>query len=146
MKDNRYVVIVGCGRLGSHLANQLSRDGHSVVVIDKVETTLADLSSDFSGFRIVGDATHLSILREAKVKDADVLIATTHFDNVNLMVAQVARHLFDVPRVLARVFDPKREEIYTSLGIETICPTSVAADLFLRVVKHGVSDGWEVPE
>ncbi len=145
MKNSLYIVIVGCGRLGSHLANQFSRDGHSVVVIDKVETTLEDLSSDFSGFRIVGDATHVSVLREAKVKDADVLIATTHFDNVNLMVAQVARRLFDVPRVLARVFDPKREAIYASLGIDTVCPTSVAADLFLRVVKHGMSDGWEVP-
>lgn len=143
MKNNRYIVIVGCGRLGSHLANQLSRDGNSVVAIDKLETTFSDLSSDFSGFKIVGDATHVSVLREAKIKNADVLIATTHFDNVNLMVAQVARRVFDVPHVLARVFDPKREEVYAKLGVNTICPTSVAAELFLSSIGNGRSSERE---
>jgi trk system potassium uptake protein TrkA len=76
---------------------------------------------------------------EAKLKRADVLIATTHEDNVNLMVAQVARKVFGVSNVLARVFDPKREEVYARLGIETICPTSVAADMFLRAVAHGAA-------
>jgi len=143
MKNNCYIVIVGCGRLGLHLANQLSRDGNSVVVIDKLETTFNDLSSDFSGFKIVGDATHVSVLREAKIKNADVLIATTHFDNVNLMVAQVARRVFDVPHVLARVFDPKREEVYAKLGVNTICPTSVAAELFLSSIAKGRSSERE---
>jgi trk system potassium uptake protein TrkA len=137
MKNSRYIVVVGCGRLGSHLANYLSRDGNSVVVIDRAETTLNDLSPDFSGFRINGDATDMAVLKEAKLKNADVLIATTHEDNVNLMVAQVAKKIFHVPHVLARVFDPKREEIYAQLGIDTICPTSVAADMFLQAVANG---------
>ncbi len=137
MKNSRYIVVVGCGRLGSHLANCLSRDGNSVVVIDRVETTLNDLSPDFSGFRINGDATHMAVLKQAKLKNADVLIATTHEDNVNLMVAQVAKKIFHVPHVLARVFDPKREEVYAQLGIDTICPTSVAADMFLKAVANG---------
>jgi trk system potassium uptake protein TrkA len=139
MKNNRYIVIVGCGRLGSHLANQLSREGHSVVVIDTNEATFNDLSPDFSGFRVEGDAVHMAVLKEAKLKKADVLIATTHEDNVNLMVAQVARKVFGVPNVLARVFDPKREEVYARLGIETICPTSVAAEIFLRAVANGTA-------
>jgi len=139
MKNNRYIVIVGCGRLGSHLANQLSREGHSVVVIDTDEATFNDLSPDFSGFRVEGDAVHMAVLKEAKLKMADVLIATTHEDNVNLMVAQVARKVFGVPNVLARVFDPKREEVYARLGIETICPTSVAAEIFLRAVANGTA-------
>jgi trk system potassium uptake protein TrkA len=139
MKNNRYIVIVGCGRLGSDLASRLSREGHSVVVIDTDEATFNDLSPDFSGFRVQGDATHMAILMEAKLKRADVLIATTHEDNVNLMVAQVARKVFGVSNVLARVFDPKREEVYARLGIETICPTSVAADMFLRAVAHGAT-------
>jgi len=139
MKNNRYIVIVGCGRLGSHLANQLSREGHSVVVIDTDEATFNDLSPDFSGFRVEGDAVHMAVLKEAKLKNADVLIATTHEDNVNLMVAQVARKVFGVPNVLARVFDPKREEVYARLGIETICPTSVAAEIFLRAVANGTA-------
>jgi len=139
MNNNRYIVIVGCGRLGSHLANQLSREGHSVVVIDTDEATFNDLSPDFSGFRVEGDAVHMAVLKEAKLKKADVLIATTHEDNVNLMVAQVARKVFGVPNVLARVFDPKREEVYARLGIETICPTSVAAEMFLRAVTNGTA-------
>jgi trk system potassium uptake protein len=137
VKRNRYIVVVGCGRLGSQLANQLSRDGDSVVVIDSDETKFNDLSPDFSGFRIEGDATHITVLKDAKLKKADVLIATTHEDNVNLMVAQVARKIFNVPQVLARVFDPKREKIYAQLGIDTICPTSVAAEMFLRAVSSG---------
>lgn len=137
MKNSLYIVIVGCGRLGSDLANRLSRIGHAVVVIDSDEDTFNDLSADFSGFRVVGDATELAVLKEAKLKNADVFFATTHGDNVNLMVAQVARKLFNVPHVLARVFDPRREQVYNQLGIETICPTSVAAEMFLMAVASG---------
>ncbi|MBU0995181.1 MAG: TrkA family potassium uptake protein [Proteobacteria bacterium] len=134
MGNRLYIVIVGCGRLGSYLANHLSRMGHSVVVIDSNEETFNDLSSDFSGFRVMGDATQIGILKEAKLKQADVLFATTHEDNVNLMVAQIAHKLFNVRHVLARVFDPRREQVYEQLGIETICPTSVAAEMFLMAV------------
>jgi trk/ktr system potassium uptake protein len=137
MKNSLYIVIIGCGRLGSHIANQLSRIGHSVVVIEIDEETFNNLSPDFSGFRIVGDATQTAVLKEAKLKKADVLFATTHDDNINLMVAQVARKVFNVPHVLARVFDPKREEVFNQLGIETICPTSVAAEMFLLAVASG---------
>jgi trk system potassium uptake protein TrkA len=137
MKNSLYIVIVGCGRLGSDLANRLSRGGHAVVVIDQDESTFDALSPDFSGFRVEGDATQMAVLKEAKLKKADVLMATTHEDNVNLMVAQVAREILGVPHVLARVFDPRRELVYAQLGIETICPTSVAADMFLRAVPNG---------
>ena len=140
MKNNRYIVIVGCGRLGSRLANQLSRAGNSVVVIDRDEATFSDLSPDFSGFRVDGDATQMAVLKEAKLSKADILIATTHEDNVNLMVAQVARGIFSVSHVLARVFDPKREEVYAHLGIDTICPTSVAEEMFLRAVVNGAAE------
>ncbi len=139
MKNSRFILIVGCGRLGSQLANQLSRDGNSVVVIDKDEATFSNLSPDFSGFRVNGDATRMVVLKEAKLKKADVLIATTHEDNVNLMVAQVARKIFSVPHVLARVFDPKREEFYAQLDIDTVCPTSLGANLFLQAITHGIA-------
>jgi trk system potassium uptake protein len=133
-KNSQYIVIVGCGRLGSQLANGLSRAGHAVVVIDCNEGSFDELSPEFSGFRIGGDATRVSVLKEAKLKDADVFFAVTHDDNVNLMVAQIARKIFNVPHVLARVFDPKREKVFDQLGIETICPTSVAAEMFLLAV------------
>jgi trk system potassium uptake protein TrkA len=140
MKKNRYIVIVGCGRLGSYLANRLSHAGNSVVIIDKDEAMFNNLSHDFSGFRIDGDTTQLEVLNEAKLKNADILIATTHDDNVNLMVAQIARNIFKVPQVLARVFDTKREEVYAQLGIDTICPTSVAAGMFLDAVSNGSTE------
>lgn len=134
--SNLYIVIIGCGRLGSYLASQLSREGNSVVVIARDEESFNNLSPEFSGFRIEGDATQMAVLEEARLKKADILIAVSHEDNINLMVAQVARKIFAVPRVVARVFDPAREEICSQLGISTICPTSVAAEMFLNVVKN----------
>jgi trk system potassium uptake protein len=139
-KNDRYIVIVGCGRLGSYLANQLSRDGNAVVVIDRKEATFNDLSPDFSGFHLEGDATHMTVLKSARLDKADVLIATTREDNVNLMVAQIAQKVFKVLHVLTRVFDPRRKNVFEHLGIETICPTSVAADIFLRTVAHGAAE------
>lgn len=141
MRDSRYVVIVGCGRVGALLADSLSRDGHMVVVIDRDESTFARLSPEYSGFRIEGDATQLAVLREARLATADACIVTTHEDNVNLMVAQVARNVFEVPRVLARVFDPQREQVYARLGIPTVCPTSAAVAMFLRAMAGGESAG-----
>ncbi|MBN1195778.1 MAG: TrkA family potassium uptake protein [Candidatus Aminicenantes bacterium] len=143
MRGSRFIVVVGCGRLGSSLANQLSRAGHAVVVIDWDESTFGSLSQDFSGFRVNGDATHLAVLKESKLGKADILIATTHEDNVNVMVAQVAREIFQVPHVLARVFDPKREEVYSRLGIDTICPTTVATGMFLDAALKKPADGRE---
>lgn len=136
VSDKRfYVIIIGCGRLGSYLANRLSHDGHSVVVIDLNDSALEALSAEYSGFRMEGDATEIDLLKQAKIDKADFFIATTGDDNVNLMVAQIAKKLFQVPRVMARVFQPKREKIYLDLGIETVCPTSIAADLFLKSIQ-----------
>lgn len=127
-----FIVIVGCGRLGSYLANRLSRDGHSVVVVDINESTFDALSAEYSGFQVEGDATEFAVLKQAKTDRADLVIAASREDNINLMVAQIAKKIFHVPRVMARVFDPKREELYRALGIETICPTSIAGDVFLE--------------
>jgi trk system potassium uptake protein len=137
MRKNLYIVIVGCGRLGSTLANRLSRAGHSVVVIDANEAAFNDLSPDYSGFRIVGDATQLAVLKEARLDKANVFLATAREDNVNLMVAQIARKLFQVGHVLVRVFDPRREQIYKHHDIETICPTSVIAELLMSTIAAG---------
>ncbi len=127
-----FIVIVGCGRLGSHLANRLSREGHSVVTIDIDESAFSALSAEYSGFRLEGDATEFAVMKQAKADKADLVIATTCEDNMNLMVAQVAKKIFHVPKVIARVFDPNREKIYSTLGIETICPTLIAGDILLE--------------
>jgi len=130
-----FIIIVGCGRLGSYIASRASGDGHSVVVIDTEESAFKGLSSEFSGFKIEADATEFETLRQAKVEKADMVIATTREDNVNVMVAQVARHLFNVPHVIARVFEPKQEKVYRELNIETISPVVVAGDLFLKSIE-----------
>lgn len=137
MKNSRTIVILGCGRLGSYLANQLSSGGDSVMVIDWKEAAFNNLSSDFSGFRILGDGTHMQVLRKASVEKADIFISTTDDDNVNVMTAQVARKMFDVPQVLARVLDPKREEIFTRLAIDAICTTTLSAHVFLQTIANG---------
>lgn len=136
MSSHRYIVIVGCGRLGSYLANQLSRNGNSVVIIDIDESRFCHLSPEFSGFRVEGDATQVAVLQGAKLKQADVLIATTHEDNANMMIGQVAKKVFGVKKVLTRVFDPKHEEILKKLDIEVICPTAAAATMFLQAVDR----------
>ena len=134
-KNSQYIVVIGCGRLGSLLASQLSAQGHSVVIIDRHEAAFSALSAEFSGFKIVGDAAELSTLKRAKVDKADCLLAVTREDNVNLMVAQIGRITFEIPTVLARVFDPAREAVYRDFEIETISPTQLSADLFLQTLK-----------
>jgi trk system potassium uptake protein TrkA len=110
----------------------MSQDAHHVVVIDKDESAFDRLSAEYSGFRVEGDATEFAVLKQAKIDDADLVIAAAREDNVNLMVAQIARKLFRVRRVMARVFDPQQAEIYRDFGIEAICPTSLAGDIFLQ--------------
>lgn len=129
------IVIVGCGLLGSMLANKLSHAGSQVVIIDRKDSSFALLDAGFSGFRVTGNAVELEVLRSAGLKEAHYLLATTEKDTVNLMVAQVAKVVFAVPRVVARVYDFKREVLYRQFGIETISPTSMMAGEFLRVIS-----------
>ena len=129
---HKYIIVVGCGRLGTILVNRLSLIGHSIVIIDNNPSAFEGLSSDFSGFTIEGDATEISVLQKAKVDKADLFLAVTNNDNINLMVAQIARNIFKVPKVMARVYDPKREIVYKNMSISTICPIMLAADEFIQ--------------
>jgi trk system potassium uptake protein TrkA len=141
MLPYQYIVIVGCGRLGAMLANQLSSLGSSVVVIDEDEAAFQYLSTQFSGFQVVGNAAELAVLRQAKIEKADCLLAVTRHDNVNLMVAQVAKTVFQVPKVVARVYDLSREEVYGRFGIDTICPVRLTAEVFLSVLRDEPEEG-----
>ncbi|MGD1899658.1 MAG: potassium channel family protein [Phormidesmis sp.] len=137
---SKYIVVIGCGRLGSLLAGRLSAEGNSVVVIDQKESAFENLSSEFSGFQIVGDASEMATLKKAKLDKADCLLVVTREDNVNLMVAQIGRIFFETPVVLARVFDPAREAIYREFDIDTISPTQLSADSFMQKLNtHQVS-------
>jgi trk system potassium uptake protein TrkA len=132
-----YIVIVGCGRLGSALAQRCNDAGHGVVVIDRSGQALEALAgASFGGFTFEGDAAEPATLRSAEIERADLLIAATQNDNVNLMVAQVARSHFGVPHVVARVFDPRRQTIYQQLHLDTVCPTSLAADALLAHITR----------
>lgn len=138
MTHARYIVVVGCGRLGSHVAGELSRAGHSVVVVDSDESAFGELSAVYGGFTVLGDATEYSVLEQAKAGEADMLLAITGDDNVNLMASQVAKRVFHVPHVIARVFEPRRGKVYERLGIDTVCPTTMAAESLLDSVRRGL--------
>ena len=121
-----YIIIAGCGRLGALLAGRLSHDGHSVVIIDEAEEAFDKLPNEFSGFRIPGDASEHAVLERAEIVKADGLFAVCREDTHNLMIAQIARHVFEVPSVFARVYQVAYEDIFKPLGIEIISPTRLA--------------------
>jgi trk system potassium uptake protein TrkA len=126
------VVIMGCGRVGAQLATILDREGHDVTVLDvrgsQFERFLPD---DFGGQKLVGDGRDQDVLRDAGVEGADAFVSCTAGDNRNVMAAQMAKVLFNVPRVVCRIYDPLREEMYKMLGLRTISPTKVGAKLLM---------------
>ena len=126
-KNNDYVLIVGCGRLGANLANTLSNDNGNVLIMDNTKDSFRRLSADFGGLAVVGDGVDLDALKSAQIEKADAVIAVTNDDNTNIMIAQLARDMFKVKRVIARLYDPERETVYQDLGIETICPAVLSA-------------------
>jgi trk system potassium uptake protein TrkA len=117
------VVILGCGRVGAHLARMLTAEGHQVAVIDKNSTAFTRLGPGFPGKLVVGTGIDEDVLRQAGIEQAEAFVAVTNGDNTNVMAAQVARDIFNVPKVVCRIYDPLREEIYHMLGLATICPT-----------------------
>ncbi len=122
-------VIMGCGRLGRTVATELDSEGHEVVVIDFDEGAFHLLPAGFSGRTVLGNGVDKEIQRQAGTPDADVFMALANGDNRNAMAAQVAKHLHGVDRVIARIFDTPRAEIYSELGVEAVNPTSIVADL-----------------
>jgi trk system potassium uptake protein TrkA len=123
------VVIMGCGRVGSTLAAMLSEDGHEVTVLDVRADAFRRLPADFTGRRHVGNGIDQDVLARIGVGEADAFIAVTQGDNRNVTATQMAKHIFGVPRTLCRIYDPIREEMYRELGLETISPTIVGANL-----------------
>ncbi len=123
------VVILGCGRLGAHLARRLDRAGHNVAIIDRSSESFARLGNDFQGTIVLGTGIDEDILRRAGIENADAFIAVSNGDNTNAMAAEIAKLVFNVPRVVARLYDPVRQETFDALGLmETICPTVMASD------------------
>lgn len=124
---NEYTIIIGCGRLGANLANALSNEGENVLIMDRNKDSFRRLASNFGGLSVVADGTDLDKLRMANIDNATAVIAVTNDDNTNIMVAQLAREIFKVDRVIARLYDPECETVYRKLGISTICPSVLSA-------------------
>ena len=122
-----YITIVGCGRLGSMLAENLANNGYDIAIIDRNAKNLETLGSGFNGLRVKGVEFDNDVLIDAGIKQADCLIAATPFDNINITVALVAKKIFSVPRIIAKINDPQKKRVYDSLAIETINPTELSA-------------------
>lgn len=121
--------------MGALLANKLSDMGHSIVVIDHNAASFDALGSEFSGFKINGDANEYVVLRQAKVEKADIVLAITNDDNLNIMISQICTHIYKINQVIARVNNPQSAEIFAKLGINTFCPTLLAMDNLLYTIE-----------
>ena len=124
-----HVIIAGCGRLGSNLARELADKGYDVAVIEQDNEKLKSLQSGFNGLKIKGVEFDNDNLVEAGIRNADAVFAVSADDNINITVSLIARKIYGVPKIIARINDPHRENIYKKLGIETISPVQLSVDL-----------------
>lgn len=127
-------IIMGCGRVGARVASQLSRAGHEVTILVINPNSFRRLDEDFTGTTMIGNGIDVDVLRRAGIERADGFAAATQGDNRNIMASQVARHIFRVPKVVARIYDPLRQETFGFLGIEAISPTVTGANAFLSLL------------
>jgi trk system potassium uptake protein len=141
-----HIVIMGCGRVGSTLAHILEEQGHSVAIIDQDREAFRKLRSGFKGKRIVGVGFDQDVLRQAGIEEADGFAAVSSGDNSNVISARVVRESFGVERVVARIYDPRRAEVYQRLGIPTVATVRWTADQMLRrLLPEGSEPLWRDP-
>jgi trk system potassium uptake protein TrkA len=134
------VVIMGCGRVGARIAALLDNTGNQVSVLDTDSQAFRRLPVAFSGETVIGTGIDEDVLRRAGIEEADAFVAVTNGDNRNIMAAQVARLIFDVPEVVCRIYDPVREDTYRRLGLTTVCPTTTMSAIILDLVMRGNED------
>ena len=123
------VIIMGCGRVGAQLASLLEKEGHQITALDKDESSFRRLPPDFKGTASLGNGLDEEVLKKAGIEETDAFIAVTQGDNRNVMAAQIAREIYGVPKVICRIYDPLRSDLYTMLGLEAISPTTVFAQM-----------------
>ncbi len=141
-----YVVIMGCGRVGSSLAAGLERLGHDVAVIDKDRQAFRRLGPEFRGKQVVGQGFHREVLVEAGVAKAQAFAAVSSGDNSNIISARVARESFGIDLVVARIYDAKRAAVYERLGIPTVATVPWSTDRLMRMLlPDGVASAWREP-
>ena len=130
------IIIMGCGRVGAQIARLLEQDGHEITVLDTDAYSFRRLPHDFGGTALLGNGMDEEVLRRAGIEEADVFVAMTQGDNRNVMAAQIAKHIFNVPRVISRIYDPLRQEMYDTLGIEAFSPTTIFAELVKEKIER----------
>ncbi len=133
------IIILGCGRVGATLAQMMDQAGHKVTVIDYSNDSFHRLDQHFTGKTVIGDGIDEDVLKRAEIEQADVFVAVTNGDNRNIMASQIAKHIFHVRKVLCRIYDPTRTEIYRGLGLDVICPTIVGANLFKDAIEESMA-------
>jgi trk system potassium uptake protein TrkA len=138
------IMIVGCGRVGSQLAVLLSQEGHNVTIIDKNADSFKRLGGTFNGVTAVGNAFDEKLLRELKIEKQDAFVSVTSGDNTNLMASQIARKMFKVPRVIARVYDPERADIYKKFDLDIISGTILVAAMIRDKIIENRFTGYLV--
>ncbi|ASR03602.1 TrkA family potassium uptake protein [Gordonia rubripertincta] len=139
------VVIMGCGRVGSSLAMAMQKRGHDVAIIDRDPSAFARLSVDFAGRTITGVGFDRDILVKAGIEHADAFAAVSSGDNSNIIAARVARETFDVERVVARIYDAKRAEVYERLGIPTVATVPWTTERFVSALGEIATTEWRDP-
>ncbi|GAB3967374.1 TrkA family potassium uptake protein [Actinoallomurus acanthiterrae] len=141
-----HIVIMGCGRVGSTLAHILEDKGHTVAIIDQSPEAFRRLRGGFKGRRITGFGFDRDVLVEAGIEQASAFVAVSSGDNSNIISARVARETFGVENVVARIYDPRRAEVYQRLGIPTVATVRWTADQMIRrLLPEGVSSLWRDP-
>jgi trk system potassium uptake protein TrkA len=139
-KKQELAIIIGCGRLGANIADMFAVQGKDVVIIDSEESSFRKLSSDYSGFKIEANATDFEALKLAGIEKAVLVVAVTDNDNVNIMVSQIAKVIFNVPKVIMRIYDTDKEQINDGYSIDTIYPVKLSLEAFELLLK---SNGQE---
>jgi trk system potassium uptake protein TrkA len=127
-----HVIVVGCGRVGSELAVELEKVGHTVAVIDKDRNSFRNLPPSFAGNVVLGFGFDREHLEQAGIEGAGALAAVTSGDNSNILTARIARETYEIPNVVARIYDPRRAVIYQRLGIQTVATVAWTTDQVLR--------------
>jgi trk system potassium uptake protein len=134
------IIVMGCGRVGSQVSQMLVAQGHVVVVIDHGDDAQTRLGSDFKGKVVHGLGFDRKVLIEAGIETAEGFVGASSSDNANIVAARIARNIFHVPRVVARLYDPVRTDVYLRLGLTTISNTSWGAERIIEVLTHGDLD------
>ncbi len=128
-------IVVGCGRVGSTVAQTLAEEGWDVTAVDESESALARLGERWRGGFVIGHGMDMATLRQAGIEDADAVVVATDGDNTNIVVAQIAQKMFEVDTVVVRLLDPARADFYEARGLDVVCPTKTAYETLTERVR-----------